>query len=276
MKKHIGIWITAAILLCLGISLTVAGAASGAIQIIKNSDGLFDKVTGFIESKSIKKDQSVEIIDATGFEKEIQKIDIALEGYAVALKPTNKDEIQIKSKDIIGNDHPNIATTNNDGTLTITGVNKDDNFKNQVVEIYIPAKTSPDIIIESVNSAISVEDLSLTSLTCNSENAAISVEDVHCTSNVTLTTLNALISVEEVNAPTISIKTNTGIITFDSLHFDALDINNTIGAINGELESRALYTVNITRNGNTETSGTGSKTVNITKDTGVINLEYDD
>ncbi len=272
MKKFIGLWITAAILLCLGISLTVAGAASGATKIIKNSDGFIDKAVKFLESNIIKHEQPVEITEATGIEENIQKLNIYLEGYAIALKPTNKSDISIKHNAASNND---INIINENGVVIIEGKNDNTTFKNHAVEIFLPVKFSPEVIIESENGAISIEELSLTSLTCATGNAAISVEDVRCDANLSLTTLNALISVEDVYADNISINSETGIITFDSLSFNFLDVTNETGAINGELESRSLYTVTTTHNGTANTVGTGNKTVNITNNTGIIKIEYD-
>ncbi len=276
MKKYTGLWIAAAIILCIGISLTVAGAASGATQIIKNSGGFFERIADFMESNILEHNQSEEIIDISDNTAEIKVLNINLEGYAVALKPTNKNDMSIKYKYATDNDHPNVSINNENGIMTITGVNNDNTIKNQVIEIFIPNKASPEINIESANSAISVEELSLVSLTCSSNNAAISVEEVRCSKTVSLTTSNALISVDEINADAITIKTDTGIINFDALNFNNLDITNITGAINGELEDRSIYTVTTVRNGNTETVGTGNKTVNITNETGIINIEYDD
>ena len=306
MKKYIGLWITAVIILCVGISLTVAGAASGATQIIKNSGGFIEKVGEFMDRSIITPNRTLEHTDSSdnaersansekinnsestkdlnGTEntdnipdtEEIYKLNINLEGYAISLKPTAQNEIQVKSKYIIENDNPNISITTENGVMTVEGVNTDDKYKNQVVEIFIPNVITPEVSIETTDSAISAEELSLNSLTCVTENAAISVEDVRCDTSVSLTTANALISVEEVYADNVSISTNTGIINFDSLHFNALDVTNSTGAVNGELEARSLYTVTVNSNGKTKTTGTGSKTVNITNDTGIVSLEYDD
>ncbi|MBQ3183121.1 MAG: DUF4097 family beta strand repeat protein [Clostridia bacterium] len=276
MKKFTGLWIAAVIILCIGISLTVAGTASGATRIIKNSGGFFERIGNFMESNILEHNQSSEIIDISDNTAEIKVININLEGYAVALKPTNKNDMSIRYKYATDNDHPNVNINTENRIMTIAGVNNDYALKNQVVEIFIPKKTSPEIIIESVNSAISVEELSLDSLTCSSNNAAISVEEVHCSKTVSLTTSNSLISIDEINADAITIKTDTGIINFDSLNFNNLDITNITGAINGELEDRSIYTVTTTRNGNTETVGAGNKTVNITNETGIINIEYND
>lgn len=276
MKKFTGLWIAAVIILCIGISLTVAGTASGATRIIKKSGGFFERIGNFMESNILEHNQSSEIIDISDNTAEIKVLNINLEGYAVALKPTNKNDMSIRYKYATDNDHPNVNINTENRIMTIAGVNNDYTLKNQVVEIFIPKKTSPEIIIESVNSAISVEDLALDSLTCSSNNAAISVEEVHCSKTVSLTTSNSLISIDEINADAITIKTDTGIINFDSLNFNNLDITNITGAINGELEDRSIYTVTTTRNGNTETVGTGNKTVNITNKTGIINIEYND
>ena len=272
MKKFIGLWITAAILLCLGISLTVAGAASGATQIIKNSGGLIDKIADFMESNIIKHEQPVDITDTAGIDEEIQRLNIYLEGFAISLKPTNKDDISIKYTNPNAGD---INILNDNGIITIKGVNTYNHLNNLPVEIFVPIKFSPEVIIESEHSAVSVEDLTLDSLTCNTTNAAISVEDVHCAANLTLTTLDALINVESVYADNISINSDIGIVNFDSLLFNQLNITNVTGAINGELESRSLYTVTTTNNGTTNTVGTGARVVNITNDTGFINIEYD-
>ena len=274
MKKHTGLWIAAIIVFCLGISLIAAGAASGATQLIKNSDGLFERVCNFIESNISNLKDPVEIIEISNSTEDIKKLNIKLEGYAVSLKPTSKNEISVKHKNVTADD-PNITITSENGTMTVEGTNTDMTLTNLTVEVLIPKKLSPEVIIETANSAISVEELSLASLTCNTADAVISVEDVKCTASVALTSASALISVDEIYADGISINSNTGVIAFDSLHFNSLDIVNQTGAVNGELESRSLYTVTTTRNGNTETVGTGAKTVNITTDTGIVNIEYD-
>lgn len=306
MKKYIGLWIAVVIILCLGISLTVAGAASGATQIIKNSDGFIEKVGEFMDRSIINRKQPSENTDLsdnaepsadtetiknseittdntgtadtnnTASTKEIYKLNVNLEGYAISLKPTALNEIQVKPRYTNGSDHSNISVTTENGVMTVEGINNDNKHKNQVVEIFIPKAIAPEVIVESENSAISAEELSLDSLTCITENAAISVEEVRCNGTVSLTALNALISIEDVHADTISIKNDAGAISFDSLAFNTLDITNSTGAVSGELEARSLYTVTLTRNGKTETTGTGAKTVKITNGTGIVSLEYDD
>ncbi len=306
MKKHIGLWITAIIIFCLGISLTISGVAGGATQIIKNSDGFIEKIGNVLErAKELPKQPAentdlsdnselsddTEMITTSESTKDnnrtadtnnslstekIYKLNVNLEGYAISLKPTAQNEIQVKPKYTNGSDHSNISVTTENGVMTVEGINNGNKYKNQVVEIFIPNVITPEVSIETTDSAISAEELSLNSLTCVTENAAISVEDVRCDTSVSLTTANALISVEEVYADNVSINSSAGVITFDSLHFNALDVTNSTGAVNGELEARSLYTVTVNSNGKTKTTGTGSKTVNITNDTGIVSLEYDD
>ena len=145
MKKFTGLWIAAVIILCIGISLTVAGTASGATRIIKNSGGFFERIGDFMESNILEHKQSSEIIDISDNTAEIKVININLEGYAVALKPTNKNDMSIRYKYATDNDHPNVNINTENGIMTIAGVNNDYALKNQVVEIFIPKKVPDNI-----------------------------------------------------------------------------------------------------------------------------------
>ncbi len=287
MKKYTGLWIAAAIILCIGISLTVAGVTSGATQIIKNSDGIFDRIGNLMESNIHKYKQSPENIDIGSNTQEIQRVELDLDGYNVILVPTNKDASV--------NDSTGITVSTENGVMTVKGVYAENKLTAPTVKIYIPTvelsaniKNSTlsaeridlaSLNIIATNTVISIEESLIgTAFDINTDNGAVSLENVKCkTGDINVTSTSGIISVEETSAPGIGIVSDTGRVEFSSLRTDSIEVYTGSGSIEGDLEGRRSdYTVNITKGGSLTTNGNGAKTVNIFTDSGRVNVEYDD
>ncbi len=284
MKKYIGLWITAIIILCIGISLAVAGVASGATKLISNAPKIVERAVEFIDTTLPKLN-----ITSKGFTstEAVNCVTLDLDGYNVALIPTNK-EAKVSYPD---NAEINVTTEN--GVMTVSGTNTVKSIA--TVKIYLPCvelkadvKNSflnaekinvASLDITAVNTVISIEESVVgIAVDVNTDNGAVSVENLKCkTGDINITSDTGIISIEESSASGISLTSNSGIVKFSSLYASTIGVSTVSSAIEGELEGmRSSYTVSITKGGVLTTKGNGSRTVNIFTDTGRVDIEYDD
>ena len=171
---------------------------------------------------------------------------------SVKLEETDEDELNINVKVYYKNmenfDDSSFFTFENEDDK-ITFKSKKPSGKEQFyleVLVKVPEKEFSNILVETTNAPIFVEDINASKLDLSTTNGKLSIEDSKV-KNLSLTTSNGPIAIEGTTGSVAHIKSSNGKISIENIFFDEFRGSTSNGKIKGEkldLINLELYTSN--------------------------------
>lgn len=174
------------------------------------------------------------------------------ENGTVELESTDEDELSLnvtvhyKNMEVL-DDSSFFTFENEEGKITFKS--KKPSGKEQFyleVLVKLPEKEFSNILVETTNAPIFVEDINASKLDLSTTNGKLSLEDSKV-KELSLTTSNGPIAIENTNGSVAHVKSSNGKISIENISFDEFRGSTSNGKIKGEkldLTNLELYTSN--------------------------------